>query len=354
MEQVKNDITFLGQIDGQEVVSYTLTNNNITVSITNFGATITNIITPDKNGHLADIALGYDDLQGYINDDYYMGGIVGRFANRVAGGLVELDGKKHQLTLKEGGFHHHGGAIGFNKKVWRSEYINNDGLPAVKLEYLSPDGEEGFPGNLTTTVIYTLNKQNQLVVDITATTDQTTLLNLTQHTYFNLAGHNSGTILDHELLLPLDEFLPVNTMQVPNGELQEVSNTPFDFRESKKIVKHIIEPNEQLLLSRGYDHSWVIKHENSPEIKLAACATDENSGRTLAVYTTEPAVHLYTGNFLENVSGKSGATYGHRSGFCLETQQYPDAPNKPHFPSTVLRPGSVFNSRTIFEFGTHK
>jgi aldose 1-epimerase len=354
MEQVKNDITFLGQIDGQEVVGYTLTNNNITVSITNFGATITNIITPDKNGQLADIALGYDDLQGYINDDYYMGGIVGRFANRIAGGLVELDGKKHQLTLKEGGFHHHGGAIGFNKKVWRSEYISNDGLPAVKLEYLSPDGEEGFPGNLTTTVIYTLNGQNQLVVDITATTDQTTLINLTQHTYFNLAGHNSGTILDHELLLPLDEFLPVNTMQVPNGELQEVSNTPFDFRESKKIVKHIIEPNKQLTLSRGYDHSWVVKHENSPELKLAARAADEKSGRTLAVYTTEPAVHLYTGNFLDNVPGKDGAVYGLRSGFCLETQQYPDAPNKPHFPSTVLRPGSVFNSRTILEFGTHK
>lgn len=354
MEQVKNDITFLGHVDGQEVVSYTLTNNNITVSIINFGATITKIITPDKNGQLADIALGYDDLQGYINDDYYMGGIVGRFANRIAGGLVELDGKKYQLTLKEGGFHHHGGAIGFNKKVWRSEYINNDGLPAVKLEYLSPDGEEGFPGNLTTTVIYTLNGQSQLVVDITATTDQTTLINLTQHTYFNLAGHNSGTILDHELLLPLDEFLPVNTMQVPNGELQKVSNTPFDFRESKKIVKHIIEPNEQLLLSRGYDHSWVVKHENSSELKLAAHAVDKKSGRTLAVYTTEPAIHLYTGNFLENVPGKNGATYGHRSGFCLETQQYPDAPNKPHFPSTVLRPGSVFNNRTIFEFGTHK
>lgn len=353
MEQTKSLAEFWGTADGQDIFRYHLINkNNVELFVTNFGATVTNIITPDKNGGLADIALGYDDLDGYINDDYYMGGIVGRFANRIAGGRVKLDGKFYQLTIKEGGFHHHGGKKGFNKQVWKSEYFNNNGDPAVKMEYFSPDGEEGFPGDLLVAVTYTLNNQNQLVVDYMAKTSQATLLNLTQHSYFNLGGYDSGSILSHKLMMPLDYYLPVNTMQVPNGELADVSGTPFDFRVGKPIGEQINDDNEQLRLSAGYDHSWVIKQKNSAEMKMAAYVTDAVSGRTLTVYTTEPAVHLYTGNFLAGAEGKDRTTYGNRTGFCLETQQFPDAPNKPHFPSAVLEKGTIFKSTTIFEFNT--
>ena len=331
---------------------YHLQNANGTkVDITNFGATVTAISTPDKDGSFADIAFGYDSLQGYVNDNHYIGAIVGRYANRIAGGLVELDGKFHQLTVKPGGYHHHGGAIGFNKKVWKSTPVIKDGFPAVEMEYLSPDGEEGFPGNLLVKVTYTLNDQNQLIVDFLAKTDKTTLLNLTQHTYFNLSGRASGGILNHQLMMPLNHYLPVNKSQVPHGEIAPVAGTPFDFSTQKAIGTEIDADDEQLNLSDGYDHSWVIKTKNSDEIKLAAQVTEAGSGRVLTIYTTEPAVHLYPGNALDDVIGKDGAVYTRRSGFCLETQQYPDSPNQPHFPGTVLRQGEVFKSKTIFEFG---
>jgi aldose 1-epimerase len=344
-----------GNINGRDIYLYHLHNaNGVEVDVTNFGATITAITTPDRVGNFADIAFGYNNLQGYINDDHYIGAIVGRYANRIAGGLVELDGKFHQLTVKPGGYHHHGGAVGFNKKVWNPALIINNGSPAIKMEYLSPDGEEGFPGNLLVTVTYTLNDQNQLIVDFLAKTDKTTLLNLTQHTYFNLAGHASGSILEHELMMPLNSYLPVNKSQVPRGEIAPVSGTPFDFKCAKAIGKEINGDDEQLILSDGYDHSWVIKNENSDELKLAAQVIEPGSGRILTVYTTEPAVHLYPGNALDGVFGKDGAVYTRRSGFCLETQQYPDSPNQPHFPNTVLREGEVYKSRTIFEFGINK
>ncbi|MDP9078492.1 MAG: galactose mutarotase [Bacteroidota bacterium] len=352
MNHLLTETNYWGTIDNQEICLYHLRNaNNVQISITNFGATITEINVPDKSGNFADIALGYDDLQGYINDPYYMGGIVGRFANRIAGGWVALDGKAYRLTVKPGGYHHHGGAIGFNKKVWNAEAIVNNGFPAVKMQYLSVDGEEGFPGNLLATVTYTLNDQNQLIVDFSATTDKTTLINLTQHSYFNLAGQGSGNILDHKLMMPLTAYLPVNESQVPNGEIAPVANTPFDFTEAKTIGERIDADNEQLILSAGYDHSWVIKAEDSDQLKLAALASDEKSGRTLSVYTTEPAVHVYTGNFLGDAAGKAGYIYPKRSGFCLETQHYPDAPNRANFPSTVLKAGDTFKSTTIFEFG---
>jgi len=341
-----------GVINGQDVYLYCLQNSNgIKVDITNFGATVTAISTPDRKGNIADIAFGFDDLDGYVNDSHYVGAIVGRYANRINGGLVELDGKFHQLTVKPGGYHHHGGAVGFNKKVWRSTPIINDGCPAIEMEYLSPDGEEGFPGNLLVKVTYTLNNENQLIVDFSAKTDSTTLLNLTQHTYFNLAGHASGSILGHELMMPLDNYLPVNKNQVPHGEIAPVDGTPFDFKSPKTIGKDINTDDEQLNLSDGYDHSWVIKTKNSGELKLAAQVREPVSGRVLTVYTTEPAVHLYPGNALDGAIGKGGAVYTRRSGFCLETQQYPDSPNQPHFPNTVLREGEVFKSKTIFEFG---
>ncbi|MDB4920106.1 aldose epimerase family protein [Mucilaginibacter sp.] len=355
MDKIKPVLQHWGNINDQDIYLYHLQNaSGIKVDITNFGATVTAITTPDRDGNFVDIAFGYDNLQGYINDNHYIGAIVGRYANRIAGGLVELDGKFHQLTVKPGGYHHHGGIVGFNKKVWKSNPFINNGFPAVKMEYLSPDGEEGFPGNLLVTVTYTLNDQNQLIVDFFAKTDKTTLLNLTQHTYFNLAGHASGSILNHELMMPLNSYLPVNKSQVPSGEIAPVNGTPFDFKSPKAIGKDIDADNEQLFLSDGYDHSWVIKSENSDELKLAAQVTDAGSGRVLTVYTTEPAVHLYPGNALDGTSGKDGAVYTRRSGFCLETQQYPDSPNQRHFPNTVLRNGEVFKSKTIFEFGINK
>jgi len=353
MDKIKPDSQHWGNINGQDIYLYRLQNpNGIKINITNFGAAVTTIITPDKNGNFADIVFGFDNLDGYISDNHYIGTIVGRYANRIAGGLVKLDGKSYQLTVKPGGYHHHGGAVGFNKKIWKSTPVMNNGRPAVEMEYLSPDGEEGFPGNLLVKVTYTLNDQNQLIVDFLAKTDKTTLLNLTQHTYFNLAGQASGSILGHELMIPLNNYLPVNKTQVPHGEIAPVAGTPFDFNIPKTIGKDIDADNEQLNLSDGYDHSWVIKRKNSDELNLAAQVTEPGSGRVLTVYTTEPAVHLYPGNALDGPVGKGGAVYTRRSGFCLETQQYPDSPNQPHFPCTVLKEREIFKSKTIFEFGT--
>lgn len=341
-----------GNFNNQEIFLYQLSNDHgVKVSITNFGAAIQSLSVPDHQGTMADVVLGYDDLQGYIDDQFYIGTIVGRFANRIAGGKVVINGATHQLTVKDGGFHHHGGKVGFNKKVWQSRSFNhNDGVGVI-LEYLSKDGEEGFPCNLTTTVTYTINNQNQLIVDFDAVTDQSTLINLTQHAYFNLAGHNNGSILDHQLQLPLADYLPVNAMQVPEGTLTPVNGTPFDFTKPTAIGGRINEDNAQLVLSRGYDHSWVVKKQDSTELKLAATVFEPISKRTLNVFTTEPAIHIYTGNFLdETCIGKQNSNYPFRSGLCLETQHYPDAPNKPHFPSTLLNPGDRFKSRTVFEF----
>lgn len=340
-----------GKVNDTEICLYQLCNaNNIKVGITNFGASIQSIIVPGRSGEFVDIALGYDTLQGYLDDPFYMGGIVGRYANRIAGGLVKLDGREHQLTVKEGGFHHHGGNMGFNKKAW--QLCDAEGnKQCVKLAYLSPDGEEGFPGNLTTTVTYTLNDQDQLVIDIRATTDKTTLLNLTNHAYFNLAGHNGGDISAHNLMLPLATYLPVNEMCVPKGQFALVAGTPFDFRRPAAIGKRMDADHTQLKQGNGYDHSWVIKTNNSPVLKLAARVTEPQSRRVLNVYTTEPVIHVYTGNYLDAaVTAKDGTAYVKRGGFCLETQQYPDAPNHANFPGTVLRPGEVFKSKTIFEF----
>ena len=342
-----------GEYNGHQIFLYELSNDNgVKASITNFGAAIQSLSVPDQQGNMADVVLGYDDLQGYIDDQFYIGTVVGRFANRIAGGKVDINGTTHQLTVKDGGFHHHGGKVGFNKKVWLSKSFTHEDGVGVILEYLSEDGEEGFPGNLTTTVTYTLNNQNQLIVDFDAATDKPTLINLTQLAYFNLAGHDNGSILDHQLLLPLADYLPVNAMQVPEGTLTPVNGTPFDFTEPTIIGERINEDNAQLVLSRGYDHSWVIKKEDSDELKLAALVFESLSKRTLRVFTTEPAIHIYTGNFLdETITGKQNSGYPFRSGLCLETQHYPDAPNKPHFPSTLLNPGEQFKSRTIFEFG---
>ncbi len=341
-----------GELKGKEISLYTFKNaSDLQISITNFGATIQSLSVPDANGNFEDVVLGYDGLTGYINDPFYMGSIVGRYANRIAGGKVQIDWQEYQLTVKEGGYHHHGGKEGFNKKVWDAKPFTDRRGSGVMLEYLSADGEEGFPGNLVTKVTYTLNDQNQLIVDFTATTDKTTLINLTQHAYFNLGGHNNNSILNHQMMLPLADYLPVNAMQVPTGVVTAVADTPFDFRKPTAIGELINSGHPQLVLSNGYDHSWVVKKSDSDELKLAASLWEPASKRRLNVFTTEPAVHIYAGNFLDGTStGKSGATYPARSGICLETQHYPDAPNHADFPGTLLKAGKVFKSRTIFEF----
>ncbi len=339
---------------GKDVVLYQLCNKNgMLVAITNYGASIQAINVPDRDGNMADVVLGYDDVDGYINDPYYTGAIVGRFANRIAGGLVTLDGEQYQLTVKPGGFHHHGGAVGFNKKVWSARHFAHGDKTGVILEYISVDGEEGFPGELTSTVTYTLNDKDQLIVDFKAKTTKTTLVNLTQHAYFNLSGLAGSSILDHELMLPLKNYLPVNHLHVPKGQPATVEGTPFDFTSPTKIGERIDCDDDQLKLGAGYDHSFVIKDSDSKELLMAGTVTEPTGGRVLRVYTTEPSVHLYTGNFIEdNSPGKNGAKYMRRSGFCLETQHYPDAPNHAHFPSTELKPGEIFSSQTIFEFTT--
>lgn len=341
-----------GKINGQEVFLYHLQNaNGIKISISNYGAVIQSIYTNDRHGNSADIVLGYDTPEEYITDPYYIGCIVGRFANRIAGGKVSINGITYQLSLKdEQNFHHHGGVSGFNKKVWKSTTVKDDNAVGVVLEYISADGEEGFPGNMTTRVIYTLNDQDELLVDYFAETDQPTLINLTQHSYFNLAGHNNGDVLDQLLELPLQHYLPVNNDYVPTGEIKPVENTIFDFKTAKKIKEGI--DDEQLSLARGYDNSWVIGMQPSVEPQIAATLLDPVSKRSLQVYTTEPSIHVYTGNFLgESFRGKDNATYHTRSGICLEVQHFPDAPNHPEFPTTVLVPGKPFKSRTIFKFG---
>ena len=342
-----------GTVANQKVYLYSLTNKNgMRVSLSNIGAAIQSVFVKDKNGVFDDVVLGYDTVAGYQHDPFYTGTIVGRYANRIAGAMVEIEGKTWQLTAKEGGFHHHGGKEGFNKKIWTPVLLDKSEGLGLTFSLFSPDGDEGFPGNLQVTVKYTLNDHDQLIVEYSCETDKSTVINLTQHAYFNLAGHNKGSITDHQLQVNAKQYLPVNDMVVPNGNLADISGTPFDFSMPKPIGQDIDADHEQINLGSGYDHSWVLKKEHSQEVVLAVQATEDKSGRKLTVYTTEPALHIYTGNFLDgSVKGKDGYAYQRREGFCLETQNYPDSPNKPHFPSALLKAGEVFSSKTIFEFG---
>lgn len=341
-----------GVIDGQPVSMYRLSNSNgLKMYVTNYGATIQSLFVKDKFGLLEDVVLGYDSLGEYVSDPYYFGCVVGRYANRIASEIVKLHGKEYKIHTREGGYHLHGGKVGFNKKVWKAEKLEKETACGIRLSYLSVDGEEGFPGNVTAVVTYWLTNQDQVVVEYTATTDKTTLINLTQHSYFNLAGHNAGDILNHEMQIPSSSYLPVNTMQVPRGDIADVTCTPFDFRKPKKIGDDIDKEDLQLQLSDGYDHSWVLEREHTPLIKHAATVANSDSGRVLKVYTTEPAVHFYSANFIDaGTKGKRGAVYKRRASFCLETQHFPDAPNHPHFPSTVLEAGKEFYSKTVFSF----
>jgi aldose 1-epimerase len=340
-----------GTREGRPVNLYTLTNSHgVEVRAMNYGGIILSIRVPDRKGQLADIVLGHETFEGYIPNPPFLGAIVGRYANRIANGTFTLDGKTYTLPKNDGPNTLHGGVTRtFDKVVWDDEPLNSK-EPGVRFTYLSKDGEEGFPGNLTAKVSYTLTDDNELVIDYEATTDKATPINLSQHSYFNLAGEGSGDILNTELMLNADRFTPVDKNLIPTGELRAVKGTPFDFTTSTRIGARIEDPYDQMVLGHGYDHNFIINRKGGG-LELAARAYEPTSGRVLEVLTTQPAVQFYTGNFLDGtVTGKQGHVYKRRNAFCLETQHYPDSPNHPDFPSTILKPGQTFHEKTVFKF----
>jgi aldose 1-epimerase len=337
--------------DEREVLQYTLTNTaGIKVKIINYGAIITSIIVPDKNGKFEDVALGYDSLQEYINDRTYFGTIVGRYGNRIAKGQFQLEGKTYKLAINNGENHLHGGIVGFNKKFWNAEPVEGN-EPALRLTLVSLDGEEGYPGKVTLVVTYTLTNKNELRIDYKGTTDKTTVLNPTQHSYFNLSGNPSQPILDHQLSIESDSVTIVDKGQIPTGKFAEVANTPLDFRTMKRIGERIDDKFEQILIGGGYDNNWVLRNYNG-QVRKVAEVYEPKSGRFMIVYSDQPGIQFYSGNSIKEIKGKNSLKYGRRSGLCLEAQGYPDSPNKPEFPSVVLKPGDVYKQTTIYQFST--
>ena len=338
--------------DGKTAELYTLKNKNgMQVSITNFGATVVSIMAPDKAGKMADVALGYDDLAGYELNKNYLGVLVGRYGNRIAHGKFSIDGTEYTLAKNNGENSLHGGIKGFNKAMWDATDVSKGGEAAVEMKYVSKDGEEGYPGNLSVTVVYTLTNKNELKIDYSATTDKKTVVNLTNHTYFNLAGQGNGDILKHELMINADTFTPVDSGLIPTGELKKVEGTPFDFRKATAIGARIDANDEQIKLGGGYDHNFVLNRKAATGLSLAARVSDPASGRTMEVWTTEPGVQFYTGNFLDgSFKGKGGIAYQKRTAFCLETQHFPDSPNHPSFPTTLLKPGEKYHTTTVYKF----
>jgi len=337
---------------GEQIDLYTLSNKKgMEVAITNFGATVVTLKVPDRAGKATDIVLGYDTLDGYEKGTSYFGATVGRYGNRIAGGKFSIDGKTYTLPKNNGENTLHGGIVGFNKKVWKAREIAAKGGESLEMTYLSADGEEGFPGNLSAKVVFTLPAdRNELKIDYTATTDKDTVLNLTNHSYFNLAGEGNGDILDHVMTLHAKQFTPVDKGLIPTGELKNVAGTPMDFNNATAIGKRINESDEQLVFGKGYDHNWVLTWAGGSELSIAAEAYDPKSGRRVEVLTTEPGVQFYSGNFLDGAKGKGHKPYPQRAAFCLETQHFPDSPNHPNFPSTLLKPHAVFHSQTVFRF----
>ncbi len=334
-----------GEIDSEKVLLFTLHNSNgISAKITNYGGIITSLTVPDKRGVAENIILGYNTLNEYLNDTSYHGALIGRFCNRIAYGKFLLDDKEYQLATNNDPNHLHGGLKGFNKIIWDAKTIKGANFVGLELSLLSKDMEEGYPGNLTVKVSYKLTDENELKVDYFATTDKKTIINLTQHSYFNLSGNIKSTILDHHIKINADHYLPVNRNLIPKGNLEPVKNTPFDFSEFNKIGARINDENIQLKIATGYDHTFVLNKENPT---LAAAAFEEESGRLMEVYTTKPGVQFYTGNFLSN---PTESIYKNRNGFCLETQYFPNSPNQPNFPSTILLPKQQYKETTVFKF----
>jgi aldose 1-epimerase len=348
--------------DGGTVQIYTLTNSQGTEArITPYGATLVSLKTPDRSGALADIVMGFDTLDGYTQTPPppYFGATIGRYANRIGGAKFTLNGKTYTLDKNDGANSLHGGFHGFDKVIWAAKPASGDAAQSLELSYLSKDGEEGYPGNLSVTVTYTLTPANELRIHYTATTDQDTVINLTNHSYFNLSGPGSGDILDHVVTINADRFTPVDAGLIPTGELRKVDGTPFDFRQPHAVGERIGADrfgteDEQIKLGRGYDHNWILNRSGAG-LEFAARVSDPKSGRVIEVLTTEPAIQFYTGNFLDgSFRGKGGKPYQHRGALTLETQHYPDSPNHPDFPTTTLKAGEHFDSTTVFRFSSQK
>jgi len=338
------------------VTVYKLRNaHGVEAQITNYGGILMSLKVPDRNGKFDDVVLGFNTPEDYMKkNDPYFGAIIGRYGNRIAKGRFKLNGVEYKLAVNNGENHLHGGIKGFDKVVWTGRETRTKDGPAVVLTYLSKDGEEGYPGNLRVTVVYRLTNNNELRIDYSATTDKDTVLNLTHHSYFNFLGEGNGDILNHQVKIDADEFVPTDAGSIPLGTLSKVVGTPFDFLKSTAIGARINDDNEQLKLGNGYDHTFVIRGR-AGTLRHAASVYEPTTGRTMEVFTTEPGMQLYTGNFLNGtLTGKSGKPYPRRSGFCLETQHYPDSPNQPSFPTTTLRKGAAYHSTTIYKFGYQK
>jgi aldose 1-epimerase len=340
--------SFKGMHNGKPTALYTLKNKNgLVAQVTNYGAILVSIFVPDTKGNFTDIVQGYDNIADYTNGNGpYMGAVCGRCANRIAKGQFTLLGKQYSLAVNNGPNHLHGGIKGFSKVVWDVANISDS---SIKLEYLSVDSEEGYPGNLKVSVTYTLTDENEVRLDYHATTDKPTVVNLAGHSYFNLAGEGSGSVYDQELMINGDFFTPTDETNIPNGEILRVKGTPMDFTKPKKIGSEIDKDDEQLKFGAGYDHNWVLNHRNGT-LALAAVAQDPLSGRVMEVYTTQPGLQLYTANWINGEKGKGGTKYGRRWAFCLETQHFADAINKPHFPTTILNPGEEYKHICIYKF----
>lgn len=331
----------------EEIRTFTLKNrNNLRAEITNYGATVLSLHVPDRSGQFADVVLGYQDVEDYQRDTYFFGAVIGRYANRIANGQFQLNGVDYQLAANDGANHLHGGTRGFDQVIWNPTASRENQL---QLEYISPDGEENYPGRLYAQVTYTLTDDNELRIDYWAVSDQDTIINLTNHSYFNLKGHNQGGILDHHLKLNADYYTPINSETIPTGEIASVAGTPMDFRELTPIRANLDESNPQIIYGSGFDHNWVLNQRDG--LKKAAELYDPDTGRLMEVLTTKPGIQFYSGNFLKApIPGKNGAAYGHRSGLCLETQYFPNSPNVSHFSNPILRAGQVYQHTTIYRF----
>jgi len=343
--------TFGKTAEGESVDLYTLRNaHGVEAKITNYGGIVTSLKVPDRSGKFDDIVLGFNDFDSYLKGHPYFGAIIGRYGNRIAKGRFTLNGVEYKLAVNNGENHLHGGIKAFDKVVWTGKESKTAAGPAVTLTYLSKDGEEGYPGNLNVTVVYTLTNHDELRIDYSATTDKDTVTNLTHHSYFNLAGEGNGDILNHRVMINATRFVPTDAGSIPTGELRNVAGTPFDFRKLTAIGARINQDEEQLKLGNGYDHTWIINGRPGA-LRLAAQAFEPRSGRRMQVWTTEPGMQFYTGNFLDGtLTGKSGKIYQRRYGFCFETQHYPDSPNHPAFPTTTLKKGATYRSTTIYRF----
>ncbi|MGY1824691.1 aldose epimerase family protein [Geodermatophilus sp. SYSU D00079] len=349
--------------DGVAVERWTLVNGDMTVRVLTYGGVIQTLEVPDAEGEVENVVLGFADLAGYVSDaDPYFGSLIGRYGNRIAGGTFTLDGATYQLPLNDGPNTLHGGPTGFDDQVWEATDVSDGEVAALELRLVSPDGDQGFPGTLTTTVTYSLDAESRLTVHYEATTDAPTVVNLTQHTYWNLAGEGSGSIYDHELQIDASGYTPVDATLIPTGEIASVEGTPFDFREPTAIGARIREDDQQLLYGQGYDHNWALDREDDgaregsdseDALEQAAVLRDPGSGRTLTISTTEPGLQFYSGNFLDGtLVGTGGTVYRQGDGLALETQHFPDSPNQPEFPSTELRPGDTYDSTTVFDLSS--